>query len=83
MSASAENATWEPMRPGEHGRLDAAQTNALPESAFAFPRSRMEPMTDASHVRNALARFDQLTMSAIRTVTSHLPTSKRPLNTTA
>jgi hypothetical protein len=32
----------------------------LPESAFAFPRSRKEPMTDASHVRSALARFNQV-----------------------
>jgi hypothetical protein len=61
MSTSAEKATWEPTRPGEHGRLEAAQANALPESAFAFPQSRKEPMTDASHVRNALARFDQVT----------------------
>jgi hypothetical protein len=54
--------TWEPPHyPAEHGRLSAAQVNALPESAFAFPRSRKEPMTDASHVRNALARFDQVT----------------------
>jgi hypothetical protein len=26
---------------------------------FAFPKQRKEPMTDASHVRNAIARFDQ------------------------
>lgn len=32
----------------------------LPESVFAFPRQRKEPMTDADHVRNALARFDQV-----------------------
>jgi hypothetical protein len=31
-----------------------------PESAFAFSRSRKEPMTDASHVRNAIPRFDQV-----------------------
>jgi hypothetical protein len=31
----------------------------LPESAFAFPDERKEPLTDASHVRNAIARFDQ------------------------
>jgi len=53
-------ATWRAPRPAEHGRLDAAQVNDLPESAFAFPRSRKEPMTDASHVRNAIARFDQV-----------------------
>lgn len=52
--------TWKAPRPAEHGRLDAAQVNDLPESAFAFPRSRKEPMTDASHVRNAIARFDQV-----------------------
>jgi hypothetical protein len=62
MSTAANNSTWEPpQRSGEHGRLDAAQVNALPESAFAFPRSRKEPLTDASHVRSALARFDQVT----------------------
>ena len=32
----------------------------LPDSAFAFPKQRKEPMTDASHVRNAIARFDQV-----------------------
>lgn len=61
MRTSADNSGWEPAGTGEHGRLDAAQVNALPESAFAFPRSRKEPMTDASHVRSALARFNQVT----------------------
>jgi hypothetical protein len=32
----------------------------LPESVFAFPKQRKEPLTDAEHVRNALARFDQV-----------------------
>lgn len=32
----------------------------LPDSAFAFPRQRKEPLTDASHVRNAAARFNQV-----------------------
>ena len=40
--------------------MEAAQLSVLPESAFAFPRSRKEPMTDASHVRSALARFNQV-----------------------
>jgi hypothetical protein len=61
MSTSADKSTWQPTQnPAEHGRLDAAQVNALPDSAFAFPRSRKEPMTDASHVRSALARFNQV-----------------------
>jgi Family of unknown function (DUF6582) len=33
----------------------------LPASVFAFPKQRKEPMTDARHVRNAVARFDQVT----------------------
>jgi hypothetical protein len=62
MSTSAGNSSWEPThQSGEHGRLDAAQVDALPDSAFAFPRSRKEPITDASHVRSALARFNQVT----------------------
>ena len=27
---------------------------------FAFPKERKEPIHDASHVRNAIARFDQV-----------------------
>jgi len=27
---------------------------------FAFPKQRKEPINDARHVRNALARFDQV-----------------------
>ncbi|MEV4280720.1 DUF6582 domain-containing protein [Actinoplanes xinjiangensis] len=40
--------------------LDAADRNAMPDSVFAFPRVRKEPLNDASHVRNAIARFDQV-----------------------
>ena len=54
------DSTWKAPHPEEHGKLDTAQVNHLPESAFAFPRARKEPMTDASHVRNAIARFDQV-----------------------
>ncbi|MGB8152249.1 MAG: DUF6582 domain-containing protein [Candidatus Cybelea sp.] len=32
----------------------------LPDSVFAFPNERKEPLTDAQHVRNAVARFDQV-----------------------
>ncbi|MGK5684254.1 DUF6582 domain-containing protein [Actinoplanes sp. URMC 104] len=41
-------------------KLDADDRNELPDSAFAFPRVRKEPLTDARHVRNAIARFDQV-----------------------
>ncbi len=40
--------------------LSTAQQNDLPASAFAFPKERKEPLTDARHVRNAIARFDQV-----------------------
>jgi hypothetical protein len=29
-------------------------------TVFAFPKQRKEPMTDAAHVRNAVARFYQV-----------------------
>lgn len=62
MNTKVDNSSWQPTQhAGEPGRLDAAQVSALPESAFAFPRARKEPLTDASHVRSALARFDQVT----------------------
>jgi hypothetical protein len=61
VSTSPQEPTWKPTgHAGEHGRLDASQFKALPESSFAFPRSRKEPITDASHVRSALARFHQV-----------------------
>jgi hypothetical protein len=52
--------TWEAPRSEHHGRLDAETLRGLPDSAFAFPRSRKEPLLDPSHVRNAIARFDQV-----------------------
>jgi Family of unknown function (DUF6582) len=51
--------TWKPHT--EHGELTTAERDDLPDSVFAFPSKRKEPLTDASHVRNALARFDQVT----------------------
>ena len=40
--------------------LSTAQQNRLPDAAFAFTEQRKEPLTDAKHVRNAVARFDQV-----------------------
>src|ERR1700759_527639 len=40
--------------------LDAEERNELSDSTFAFPRVRKEPLNDARHVRNAIARFDQV-----------------------
>ena len=40
--------------------MSTADRNELPASKFAFPEERKEPLTDARHVRNAIARFDQV-----------------------
>ncbi len=40
--------------------LSTAQEDKLPDKDFAFPKERKEPLTDARHVRNAIARFDQI-----------------------
>lgn len=50
--------TWRPHE--RHGELSTTARDKLPKSVFAFPEQRKEPLTDASHVRNALARFDQV-----------------------
>jgi hypothetical protein len=40
--------------------LSTAEKDHLASQQFAFPEQRKEPLTDASHVRNAIARFDQV-----------------------
>jgi len=50
-------ATWKPHE--KHGQL--TMQSDLPDSVYAFPKKRKEPLTDARHVRNAVARFDQVT----------------------
>ncbi len=40
--------------------LSAAAKNKLGDEQFAFPTERKEPLIDAKHVRNAVARFDQV-----------------------
>ena len=50
---STVKTTWEPFE-------ESASRSKLPESVFAFPKQRKEPMTDTQHVRNAVARFDQV-----------------------
>ena len=41
--------TWKPHE--KHREL--TERSDLPDSVFAFPKQRKEPMTDASHVKNA------------------------------
>lgn len=40
--------------------LSEKQRDKLDEDQFAFPKERKEPLDNASHVRNAIARFDQV-----------------------
>ena len=40
--------------------LSEKERDELPDSAFAFPRQRKEPLIDARHVRSAVARFNQV-----------------------
>ena len=41
-------------------KLSTQERNALPARQFAFPAQRKEPLENASHVRNAIARFGQV-----------------------
>jgi len=40
--------------------MSTAEKNKVSDQEFAFPDERKEPLTDARHVRNAIARFDQV-----------------------
>src|SRR5258708_4693326 len=40
--------------------LSARSRDRMSSQTFAFPKQRKEPLNDARHVRNALARFDQV-----------------------
>jgi hypothetical protein len=41
-------------------KLNTAKRKKVVSATFAFPKERKEPLEDASHVRNAIARFDQV-----------------------
>ncbi len=41
-------------------RLNQDQRDHISGREYAFPKQRKEPLEDASHVRNAVARFDQV-----------------------
>ena len=40
--------------------LKEKQRDHIDSDKFAFPKERKEPIHDASHVRNAIARFNQV-----------------------
>ena len=48
--------TWTPHE--KHGQLTAKSD--LPDTVLAFPKQRKEPLTEAKHVRNAVARLDSV-----------------------
>ena len=41
-------------------KLDEKHREAIPAKEFAFPKEEKEPIHDAAHVRNAIARFNQV-----------------------
>jgi hypothetical protein len=41
-------------------KLDSDDRNAIDSRQFAFPKQRKEPLENAAHVRNAIARFNQV-----------------------
>ena len=41
-------------------KLTTEQRDHLDDDKFAFPKERKEPLENASHVRNAIARFNQV-----------------------
>ena len=55
----SERAHGEDVPRSEEG-LSTAEKDRLPDGEFAFPKERKEPLTDARHVRNAIARYDQV-----------------------
>ena len=40
--------------------LSTRTRDRMAAGKFAFPKERKEPLNDAGHVRNAIARFDQV-----------------------
>ena len=55
-SRRAHGARIRKMGPG----LSTMQRNRMRATTFAFVKKRKEPLNDARHVRNAVARFDQV-----------------------
>lgn len=58
-AAQSDRAHGKRVKKADQG-LSTAQKNRLSKETFAFPDERKEPLSDAKHVRNAIARFDQV-----------------------
>jgi hypothetical protein len=57
---SAQHASNKGAAPKRGSELRERDRSKLSADRFAFPAERKEPLNDASHVRNAIARFDQV-----------------------
>jgi hypothetical protein len=44
----------------QSGSMSQKKRDTLDSKQYAFPAERKEPINDAKHVRNAIARFDQV-----------------------
>src|SRR5207302_4266290 len=51
---------WSARVPKKSPWVSTRQQNRMPAQRFAFPKERKEPLSYARHVRNAIARFDQV-----------------------
>jgi hypothetical protein len=71
-------ATWKPHE--KRGRLTTKSD--LPDSVYAFPKQRKEPLTDAQHVRNAVARSTKSSTSPMQIALWPSPTSRKLQATT-
>ena len=41
-------------------KISTETRKSIPGETFAFPKERKEPLENAAHVRNAIARFNQV-----------------------
>ena len=41
-------------------KLNQEKRDKISDDHYAFPKEQKEPLNDAAHVRNAIARFDQV-----------------------
>ncbi|WP_263353836.1 DUF6582 domain-containing protein [Acidicapsa acidisoli] len=41
-------------------KLDTKERKEIPAKEYAFPKEKKEPLENAAHVRNAIARFNQV-----------------------
>jgi hypothetical protein len=85
MGKDMPKAPWKPHE--KRGRL--TMQSDLPDSVYVFPKQRKERLTDAQHVRNAVAQLDQvidvdraLAFANIEKVQTTASTSRKPHGTT-